>query len=230
MQQALVSGSTKGIGKSVTKMLLKLGYEVVGLSRQEPAQKPKGYTHIEVDLSKEKELFKVAEQLKNRHFDVVVNNAGFGMFRPHEELSGSQIYSMVMLNLTAPLILAKATLPSLKKRGGYLFNITSIEAVRSSKFSASYSATKSGLKAFGDVLFEESRKTDLHVCNIIPDMTETNFFDNLGFGVTDKTSQKLFAQDIADAIEHILGLRDGIVVQNYMVRSLHFGIAKGKQN
>jgi short-subunit dehydrogenase len=157
-----------------------------------------------------------------------VNSAGFGRFEPHEEMSRKTIIDMTFLNLTAPMLLTNTLLRSLKENDGYIININSIEALRASKFAALYSATKSGLKAFGDSLFEESRKSNLSVININPDMTETNFYSSLRFDVTSKDDEKLLAKDIADAVEHIVTMRKGVVVTNYTIRSTKFGISKKK--
>jgi short-subunit dehydrogenase len=133
---------------------------------------------------------------------------------------------MTFLNLTAPMLITNATLRSLKDNGGYLININSIEALRASKFAGVYSATKAGLKAFGEALFEETRKSGLSVTNINPDMTESAFYDALRFETSAKEDEKLLASDIADTVEHILKMRKGAVVSEYTIRSLKFGITK----
>jgi short-subunit dehydrogenase len=135
---------------------------------------------------------------------------------------------MTFLNLTAPMLLTNATLKELKKNGGYLININSIEALRASKFAGVYSATKAGLKAFSDALFEETRKSELSITNINPDMTESNFYDALRFETSTKEDEKLLASDIADVLEHIISMRKGAVVSDYTIRSLKFGISKKK--
>jgi short-subunit dehydrogenase len=124
------------------------------------------------------------------------------------------------------MLLTNATLRSLKDSDGYLININSIEALRASKFAALYRATKAGLKAFSDSLFEETRKSGISITNINPDMTESNFYDELRFDVSESEDEKLLASDIADAIEHILTMRKGAVVSDYTIRSLKFGIKK----
>ena len=91
-------------------------------------------------------------------------------------------------------------------------------------------ATKAGLKAFGDCLFEENRKNDLSVTNIIPDMTQSDFYNELNFDVGKNENDKLLPEDIADAIEHILTLRKGAVIQDYVIRSLNFSITKKKSS
>ncbi|MEA1920786.1 MAG: SDR family NAD(P)-dependent oxidoreductase, partial [Campylobacterota bacterium] len=102
----------------------------------------------------------------------------------------------------------------------------SIEATRSSKFAALYSATKAGLRAFGASLFEEVRKSDLTVVTINPDMTDTPFFDALRFEPGDHKESRLEDEDIADAIEQILSMRTGVAVTEYTIRPQRFGIVK----
>jgi len=133
---------------------------------------------------------------------------------------------MTFLNLTAPMLLTNALLRDLKKNAGYLININSIEAIRASKFAGVYSATKAGLKAFSDALFEETRKSELSITNINPDMTQSSFYDALRFETTAKEDEKLLCSDIANAVEHIITMRKGAVVTDYTIRSLKFGIAK----
>ena len=228
MKKAIVTGASSGIGKAIATRLLAMGYGVIGVSRtvDESSFEHTNFQALQCDLSDEQEILQLIARLKDKEIFILVNCAGFGEFAPHEALSVQTITKMTFLNLTAPMILTNALLTSLKKNGGYLFNITSIEALRSSRFSAVYSATKAGLKAFGDVLFEETRKSKLSVTNINPDMTQSGFFDTLRFDVPEDENSKLIAKDIADAIIHILSMRKGAVVSNYTIRSLHFGIVK----
>ena len=227
MKTAVVTGSSSGIGKEITLRLLKLGFSVIGISRTNNIN-DENFTHLKADLSNNQETLKAIESLKNTNTNILINCAGFGAFEPHEELSADIISSMIQINLTTPLLLSNALLRTLKKNEGYLININSIEALRASKFAGVYSATKAGLKAFGDSLFEETRKSGLSVTNINPDMTQSNFYDELRFDVSTKENEKLLSSDIADAIEHILKMRKGAVVSEYTIRSLNFGIKKKK--
>ena len=230
MKKAVVTGASSGIGKEITKRLLKLGFSVVGVSRSVTKEmfENENFIALNADLSDEKETLKLCSTLKDEDVHILINAAGFGKFEPHEELSSQTITEMTFLNLTAPMLLSNATLRSLKKSEGYLINVNSIEALRTSKFAGVYSATKAGLKAFGDSLFEETRKSGLSITNINPDMTESGFYDELRFETSKKEDEKLFASDIADAVEHILTMRKGAVVSEYTIRSLKFGIAKKK--
>ena len=228
MQVAVVTGASSGIGKAICERLLSLKYEVIGISRTISREhfNSSAFRAIQADLSDEKETLKLCENLKNENIFLLINAAGFGRFEPHEELNAKTITDMTFLNLTAPMLLTNATLRDLKKNSGYLININSIEAIKASKFSGVYSATKAGLKAFSDSLFEETRKSGLSITNINPDMTESGFYDRLRFKTSDKEDEKLLSSDIADAVEHILSMRKGAVVSDYTIRSLKFGILK----
>ena len=228
MTKAVVTGASSGIGKEISKRLLALGYKVIGVSRNIT---DKDFNHInfqalQCNLSEQKETVQLCEKLKKEDIFILINCAGFGRFEPHESLHVNIITTMTFLNLTAPMLLTNATLRSLKENAGYLININSIEALRASKFAGVYSATKAGLKAFSESLFEETRKSNLSITNINPDMTQSNFYDELRFDVSQKEDEKLLASDIADAVEHILSMRKGAVVSDYTIRSLQFGITK----
>jgi hypothetical protein len=227
MKTAIVTGASSGIGEAIAKRLLLLKYRVIGVSRRSPNITHEALEHIACDLADAKETFALSERLKaEKESYILVNAAGFGRFEPHEELNPKIIESMIHVNLSAPILLSNAMLRILKSNGGFLINITSIEATRSSKFSALYSATKAGLRAFGQSLFEEVRKSNLAVVTINPDMTDTAFFDELGFGVSEHPHCRLESEDIADAIEQIISMRHGVAVTEVTVRSQQFGISK----
>lgn len=230
MKTAVITGASGGIGEAISLRLLSLGYRVIGISRSVKKESftSEYFTPLQADLSDETATLLACATLKKESVYILINCAGFGKFEPHEELSTKVITAMTFLNLTAPMLLTNALLRDLKQNDGYLININSIEAIRASKFAAVYSATKAGLKAFNDSLFEETRRSGLSVSNINPDMTQSSFYDALRFETSTKEEEKLLVTDIADAVEHILSMRKGAVVSDYTLRSLNFGISKKK--
>ncbi len=227
MATAIVTGSSSGIGEAIARMLLEAGYTVIGLSRRRGRIEHDAFSHIPCDLADPARIEAVRnELLAADHLALLVNAAGFGRFEPHEELSPPIITQMIAINLTAPILLANLLLRPLKHNRGLIVNITSIEATRHAKFSALYTATKTGLHAFGHSLFEEARSAGVGVLTINPDMTDTPFFDELRFGVGEPEDTRLFVDDIADAVRNVLSLREGVAITELTIRPRRFGITK----
>jgi uncharacterized protein len=231
MATAIVTGASKGIGEAISKKLLELGYDVIGISRNidaHPIQHP-NFNALACDLADQRMLDSILPLLQmNPRISILCNVAGFGIFEPHEEIDSITISKMVTLNLTTPMTLSNTLLRTLKHNQGVIFNITSIEALRHSKFSALYTATKAGLRAFSLSLFEEIRKSGVNVVSINPDMTQTSFFDELRFETSQELDKRLEAKDIADTIENILHMRPGVAITDVTIRSQKFGIEKKK--
>lgn len=210
MKKALVTGYSSGIGKAICQTLKSNGYEILTLK-----------TRLENAKALEKE---VEELLKTNEIDVLINCAGVGIFQPHEEISVAKIKELIDVNLTAPLILSSLCLRSLKKTKGHIINIASVEATKHSKFSALYTASKSGLRDFSLCLFEELRKADVKITSINPDLTQTNFFDKLQFEPSQKENTHLLAQDIAKTVLDILNFNG--VITDITIRPQRLEITK----
>ncbi|MBU0633324.1 SDR family oxidoreductase [bacterium] len=229
MATAVVTGASRGIGRAISLRLLECGYDVIGISRNpqnNPIEHPQ-FTAVSCDLSDEAELNRIVPLLQiDPSVSILCNVAGYGVFEPHEEIAAKTISNMVTLNLSAPMILSNALLRVLKFNEGIIFNITSIEALRSSKFSAIYTATKTGLRAFSQALFEEVRKSGVNVVSINPDMTDTSFFDNLRFSPSEEFDKRLEAEDIADTVQNILEMRNGVCITDITIRAQKFAIVK----
>lgn len=196
MKNAIVTGYSSGIGEAICKILEENDFTVLKLK-----------TRLEDSLNLEIE---VKQLLKNQDLDLLVNCAGLGVFKPHEEISVEKIKELIDVNLTAPILLCNLCLRALKKTKGHIINISSIEATRHSKFSALYTATKAGLRNFSLSLFEELRRSDVKVTNINPDLTKTNFFDELNFEPSSAKNAHLLPEEIAKAVINIIKF-DGVI-------------------
>ncbi|MCD4757125.1 MAG: SDR family NAD(P)-dependent oxidoreductase [Arcobacteraceae bacterium] len=210
MKNAIVTGYSSGIGKAIYSELVSNGYTIIKLN-----------SRLEDLSSLEQEI---KEILKTKEIDLLINCAGVGVFQPHEEISVSKIKELIDINLTAPIVLSNLLLRSLKKTQGKIINIASIEATKHSKFSALYTATKSGLRDFGLSLFEELRKSGVGVTTINPDLTTTNFFDDLQFEPSKQEDTFLMPQTIAKTVIDILNTQG--VITDITIRPQKFAIQK----
>jgi len=217
MKTALITGSSSGIGKAIRTELEKNDYKVYGVSRKNG--------EIICDLKDTKALHvKIKEFLKTTDIDLLINCAGVGVFAPHEEISFKKINELIDVNLKAPIVLTSLCLRSLKKTKGHIINIASVEATKHSKFSALYTATKSGLRDFSLSLFEELRKSGVRVTNINPDITKTAFFDELSFEPSNKEDTYIKPEDIAKTLMHVI--KSPFVVTDITVRPQKLEILK----
>jgi short-subunit dehydrogenase len=233
---AIVTGATSGIGYEITKeLIIKNNLFVVAIGRNFEKSKfeifsEKEILKLELDLKDVSNIENIIKNkiLKNKNFEVkyLINNAGIGAFKPLEEFSTSEIINLVNINLTSHLLLSNLFLRELKKQNGTIININSIEAIKHSKFSAVYTATKSGLRNFGLSLFEEVRKSGVKVININPDITETNFFKNLNFKPADSQEAKLNAVTIAELISTVINLPNNTVINELTIRPQKVEIKK----
>lgn len=210
MLNAIVTGYSSGIGKAICEQLKQNDYNIIYLQ-----------SRLENIIDIENEIKNI---LKSKEINLLVNCAGLGIFQPHEEISIGKIKQLIDINLTAPIILSNLLLRSLKRTTGHIINITSIEATKHSKFSALYTATKSGLRDFGLCLFEEVRKSGVKVTSINPDITQTNFFDDLQFEPSKHKDTFLLPQTIAQSVIDILNTN--AVITDITLRAQKFGITK----
>jgi short-subunit dehydrogenase len=210
MQNVIITGHSSGIGKSISLLLEQNGYNIIKLK-----------SRLENISQIEKEIKSI---LSSYNIDILINCAGVGVFQPHEELSLSKIKELIDVNLTAPIVLSNLCLRSLKKTQGHIINITSIEATKHSKFSALYTATKSGLRDFGLSLFEEVRKSGVRVTSINPDITKTDFFKELQFEPSNSEDSYLLSQTIANSVLQIIQTNG--VVTDITIRPQRFQIQK----
>jgi short-subunit dehydrogenase len=210
MKNVYLTGHTGGIGSAIARQLSSDGYRVIPIS-----------SRLENTCELETEI---AQLRQSTPPDVLIHAAGFGLFGPHEELRTGDIERMVAVNLTAPVILANLCLRDLKARQGHIIHIGSIEALRSARWSALYSATKGGLRHFSLTLYEEVRKAGVKVTCIHPDLVRTNFFDGLRFCPADGEEYALAKEEVATAVREVLSHAG--VISELTIRPLKLGICK----
>ena len=226
METAVVTGASSGIGKAITQMLLDRGIKVFGVARDfSKVSFNKNFEAIVCDLSDTKAIDTIFSDVK-QDVDLLINCAGFGRFDPLESMQTQTIESMLAVNLQAPILITNKLLRSIKKQEGTIINITSIEAIKHSKFASVYSASKAGLRAFGLSLFEEVRKSGVKVVTINPDMTQSGFFDALHFTTHADEQAFILPETIAKTISDILDMPTSTVITELTVRPQIVRIAK----
>ncbi len=212
----LVTGASGGIGGAICRRLLAAGARVVGGGRdfsRQPLLGP-GAETVVMDFEDLDRLGPALEALARAQpqVDAVVANAGFGRFGSLEEFSWSQIRSLLDVNLTAQIFLAKAFLPRLKGRGGGdLLFMGSEAALAGGRKGAVYCASKFALRGLAQSLRQECAKSGVRVSMIHPGMVRTDFFEALSFEPGEDADNFLLPEDVAEAVVTVLKSRPQVV-------------------
>ncbi len=169
---AVVTGGGRGIGRGITDKLLAAGARVLVAQRQpldEQLTADLRVAHIEADLLDREAPVAVARAAKEQFggADVLVNNAGF-MFEQHiEDMDEESWDRMMIVNMRAPVFLAKALLPQMRERGGgSIINIGSIEGIGANPYHAAYCGSKAGLHGITRALAVDLGRDGIR-CNAI---------------------------------------------------------------
>ncbi len=215
---AVVTGSTRGIGKAVADMLEKRGMTVIRADRSV------------ADLRDIDSITKAYSEIAKTHKPaILVNAAGCAYYGLHENITPKQIKEMCDVNLTSPLIITNLLLPSIREQKGFIINISSVSAVNVNTHGAAYGATKAGLDSFGRSLWAEVRKHGVRVVNIRPDMTRTELYRNADFEASGDAGAALDPEDVANAVSDVLDMKEGAVITEMTITPQFVRIQKKGQ-
>jgi 3-oxoacyl-[acyl-carrier protein] reductase len=155
---ALVTGATRGVGRTIAEHFLKEGAEVVGFARGESDLADKGYRHIQVDLADPMAIQKAFLGLHGKvtSLDIVVNNAAVLTSQYAMIMPPAAAQAMVNVNLLAPFIVSREAAKFMRKsKWGRIINIGSMAASLEPIGDSVYAATKAGLSTLANVMAKE---------------------------------------------------------------------------
>jgi 3-oxoacyl-[acyl-carrier protein] reductase len=208
----LITGGTRGIGYALAQVLAAGGERVAitgtssdGVQKAERAlgggDAVMGVTCDVRDAgSVERAVHDVVERFGG--LDVLVNNAGVGVWRPVVDLSHDDWHRIIDTNLTGVFHCCKAVIPHLRARGGgWIINVSSLASKNPFAGGAAYCASKTGLNAFSEVLMQELRYDNIRVSYVLPGSVATEFSGRAAGAGAD---WKLHGEDVAQAIADLL--------------------------
>lgn len=182
--KALITGASSGIGLEMAYYMAELGYDLIVVARNKDAlESIKKNVNVDVkiitlDLQDTKNVFKLYELTKDENIDVLINNAGFGLFGLFAKTDLTRELEMIDLNVKAYHILTKLFLQDfIKKDAGYILNVCSSAGFMAGPRLSTYYATKNYVTKLTMAINEELRmqKSNVHISALCPGPVDTNF-------------------------------------------------------
>jgi len=183
-----VTGGSRGIGFAIASALVREGVRVAitgrdkgsleRASRRLQAGRPGSIEAVPADVRDLAEVQRTIDTILGRFggLDVLVNNAGIGIFSHVADMTPEQWAATLDTNLTGVYNCCHGAIPHLRARGGgYIINISSLAGKNAFVGAAAYCATKAGLNAFSEALMLELRHENIRVSYIMPGSVATGF-------------------------------------------------------
>lgn len=176
MKTVLITGSSKGLGKSLALMFARCSHNVVIHGRDRPAiedveeEVRKNKVNCEAvigDLNAQKTLDNLYEVAFARKIDVLINNAAIHVHKPFGEMSEKEMRRIIEINLIVPAQLTMKIYPIMKERkSGIIININSMAATVANELEAAYVASKHGLRGFARSFRYEATRHGVRVVSV----------------------------------------------------------------
>jgi NAD(P)-dependent dehydrogenase (short-subunit alcohol dehydrogenase family) len=208
-QVALVTGGNRGIGRGIVEALAGEGAKVVLTARSREsavaaAREVGGATiGLACDVRSHDQVRDVFREVERTGggLDVLVNNAGIGIFAPVADLPPDDWRAVIETNLNGVYYCCHEAIPLMRKRGGgYIFNLSSLAGRNAFPSAGAYNASKFGLNGFSEALMQEVRYDGIRVSYLMPGSVATDF----GRGSTAKQGWALTPADVAAVVIDLL--------------------------
>jgi len=226
--KAVVTGGTKGIGFAIARALIRSSVDVVVSARHENEIAkavaelndlgPGRCAGVLCDVRNESEVNELFAHAGTAlgGVDILINNAGIGIFASVEETSGDDFRAVIETNLCGVFYCCRAAIPLLKQRGGgYIINVSSLAGANPHARMAAYNASKFGLNGFSEALMQEVRHDGIKVSYIMPGSVNTEFG---GDEPGDEKSWQLQPNDIAQVVMDLLQFSDRALPSRVEIR------------
>ena len=210
----LITGTAYGIGRSTAEYLLDKGHIVFGgdiLVEENLYLNDIGGIALEMDVTNQEHIDKAVQQILNEHgrIDVLVNNAGLGIYGAIEEVTMEDAYYQYDVNFFGLARVTKSVLPHMRKqKSGTIINISSVLGETYGPLAGWYLSSKHALEGWSDALRVELKEFDIDVVIVQPGAINTNFF-NVSRSYLDKYKQDsnythLYGEPVADSENSVL--------------------------
>lgn len=182
---ALITGASQGIGAACAAAFRRRGARLALAARSRDTLRAVGGADALVcpaDLTDPEARRRVVEATLERYgsVDILINNAGVGLYAPSWSAPLDPVRAMFELNLFVPVALAALVAPHMRaRRSGVIVNVSSIAGRLTLPWLTLYSATKHALSSFTDGLRMELRRDGVHVMEVCPGYVKTSFQEHV---------------------------------------------------
>ncbi len=200
MKTVLVTGASSGIGNETAKKLLNEGYTVYAAARRIVKMRDLeelGAIPLKMDIANDEDIVGVVNRITVEHggIDILINNAGFGMFGAMEDTSIDDARYQFEVNLFGLARLTQLVLPHMReKKAGRIVNISSMGGKIYTPLGSWYHATKHALEGWSDCLRLELAQFGIDVIIIQPGIIETEFGDVLMGPMLERSGETAYAE------------------------------------
>lgn len=200
MRKVLITGATSGFGKLLTAAFLKNGDYVIATGRNlserkdifdsERAAYPERIFEISMDVTNKEEIKAAVQLVQNKTggVDILINNAGYGLFGALEDLEEEEIRHQMEVNFFGTVNVSRAFLPMLRQSKGKVFNFSSVFGFMGFPLTSLYCASKYAVEGLTEALRGELAPHGVQVCIIEPGGYRTNFGTNLNWSMKNPDS------------------------------------------
>ena len=233
-RSVLITGASSGIGAAIAQTLANDGAHIGLMARREDklrevaASLPEGTRSLVLpgDVTVEDDVRKAVDQTVKEFgsLDVLVNNAGYGFFKPIHEMTTDEFNGMIAANLQGVFMATKYALTQMynQGKGGSIVTISSIAGKRGFAEGGGYCASKFGVMGLMEAAFHEARKHDVRVITITPGSVDTHFFDDVEMTPPNK-DRILQPEDVAVTVRHALVLPERALIRELDIRPANPG-------
>lgn len=172
---AVITGVSKGIGQALAREFHWHDFHIIGISRTEPTLAVDEW--IQADLTSQEDRIRVTSIIKQKypHIDVLINNAGRGLYESWEQTNIDDLKSVFELNFFSMVHMTQRLIPMLAEVKGTIVNISSVAGKMPIACMGPYCATKYAVNAFSDSLRMEMVPQGIKVLNVKPGRIKTGF-------------------------------------------------------
>lgn len=222
---AIVTGASSGLGAEFSRSLINKNAVVYGLARSQDKLKElqtklgNRFQPVVQDITDHEGISEWVSKTfdEQRQPDILINNAGLGLFDKVDEQPVEDWEKMIQTNLSGIFYITRQIVPLMKQNKSvcHIINIASIAGKVGNPKLAGYNASKFGVRGFSEALFKELRYDGIKVTAFYPGSIATDFFKHSG---SENHPNMMTPQNISQTLIHVLETPDNYLINDVTMR------------